>query len=49
MAVVVGSMLDVSAMGEQAQDVFTSATEAFKPETHLAFRLVMLHRSQYMH
>ena len=38
MSVAVGSMLDVSAMGDQAQDVFSPGPEAFKPDSHLAFR-----------
>ncbi len=38
MSVVVETVLDVSSMGQQAQDVYSSAPEAFKADIHLAFR-----------
>ncbi len=38
MSVAVENVLDVSSMGQQAQDVYSSAPEAFKADIHLAFR-----------
>lgn len=38
MSVAVETVLDVSLMGQQAQDVYSSAPEAFKADVHLAFR-----------
>jgi len=38
MSVAVETVLDVSSMGQQAQDVYSSAPEAFKADIHLAFR-----------
>ena len=38
MSVAVENVRDVSSMGQQAQDVYSSAPEAFKADIHLAFR-----------
>ncbi|DBA98850.1 hypothetical protein WJX77_009641 [Trebouxia sp. C0004] len=38
MSVAVENVLDVSSMGQQAQDGYSSAPEAFKADIHLAFR-----------
>ena len=38
MSVIMSTMLDVSALGNQGQDVYTASPEAFKAEKHLAFR-----------
>ena len=38
MSVAVENVRDVSSMGQQAQDVYSSAPEAMKADIHLAFR-----------
>ena len=38
MAVAVETVLNLSSMGQQAQDVYSSAPEAFNADIHLAFR-----------